>query len=237
GLPSFAELNSLKELRIVESSRKLKKIEGLEHCKSLETLRAETMWNVTAGIKSLEQMERLRRVELSACYISAIEPCLLTIKKWPSETIICARTERDMDSIVNSPANSPALLSFTVLDSCVKEENENDNFTIARLKCGQRHSSNAAAMVCFVINSLSYGIKLYLESSNDGYQTSRMRMEKGKWVWIGVFTHASWLMAAEHRLKVQFSQPVDVEVRGTLVMGEQERVVEGFYKLLVHLGK
>ncbi|KAH9288952.1 hypothetical protein KI387_033069, partial [Taxus chinensis] len=179
-LPSFAELNSLKEFEIIGSRRELKKIEGLEHCKSLETLKAETMWKVTAGIKSLEQMERLRRVELSACYISAIEPGLLTIKKWPSETIICARTERDIDSIVNSPA----LLSLTVLDSCVKEEIKHHNFTIARLKCGQRHSSNAAAMACFVINSMSRRIALYLESSDGGCRTSTMWMEKGKWVWI-----------------------------------------------------
>ncbi|KAH9289020.1 hypothetical protein KI387_033137, partial [Taxus chinensis] len=78
-LPSFAELVSLKEFVIKETATECKKIKGLQNSRSLEILRAHTSWQV-AAIESLEHMKNLTILELSACNLSAIQPCLQTIK-------------------------------------------------------------------------------------------------------------------------------------------------------------
>ncbi|GLJ33496.1 hypothetical protein SUGI_0673810 [Cryptomeria japonica] len=245
-LPSFADLFSLKEFEIIETAVQLKQIEGLENCRSLERLRVLTCCSVPV-IKNLEQLERLQRLELSAeCNISAIEPCLQTIKKWPYECVICARTEHAVESVVNSFA-FPGL---TLVDSCMEEIGSNKYRSMLRLRCRQRRSSSTAVMVCFAINSSSANTFLTLEKKNRLRinDSSNMKMEfgemkEGKWVFLAVFTQPSdWLMAEEYQLIKECrgfraeSSSVDDKVRGMLVMGEQDNVVEGFKKLLLYFG-
>ncbi|XP_057813476.1 disease resistance protein RUN1 isoform X2 [Cryptomeria japonica] len=80
-LPNFEELVSLKEFTITECAEQLKMIQGLEYCRSLETLIAHTWWKAPL-IKSLENNESLRRVELLAWNdVSALQTCLQTIKE------------------------------------------------------------------------------------------------------------------------------------------------------------
>ncbi|XP_059065639.1 disease resistance protein RPV1 [Cryptomeria japonica] len=153
---------SVKALKL-SNCKMLVVISALSGMVNLETLRIqncgdkvqfeiiETADQPSMPAINFEHMERLQTLQLSAeCNISAIELCLQTIKKWPSESIICARTERGVESVMKSSA-FPGL---TLVDSCVDESSgyiyERRSL---RLKCGQRHPSNAAAMVCFHINS------------------------------------------------------------------------------------
>ncbi|GLJ33803.1 hypothetical protein SUGI_0679590 [Cryptomeria japonica] len=214
---------------------------SLYNLRSLERLIALTHWKV-ADIRNLEHMDRLRTLVLSAaCNISAIEPCLQTIKKWPSESITCARTERSVESFVKSFVFS----GLTLVDSCMEKINNNIS-TVLSLKCGQRTcSSNAAAIVCFDIYSFSGDTYLHLKNRKNYCleDIPRMRVGEGNWVWIGVFTQPSlWLLTEEYKLiKEDWSSrtelnPLDDKVRGMLVMGDQEKVVQGLKKLLLHFG-
>ncbi|XP_059063965.1 disease resistance protein RPV1-like isoform X2 [Cryptomeria japonica] len=81
GFPNFEELVSLKKFEITEAAEQMKIIEGLEYCRSLETLILHAWWKVPV-ITSLENMESLRSVELLAWNdISTLEHCLQTIKR------------------------------------------------------------------------------------------------------------------------------------------------------------
>ncbi|GLJ53460.1 hypothetical protein SUGI_1140330 [Cryptomeria japonica] len=169
--------------------------------KSLERLRVLTCCNVPV-IKNLEQLERLQRLELSTeCNISTIEPSLQTIKKWPYECVICARTEHAVESVVNSFA-FPGL---TLVDSCMEEIGSNKYRSMLRLRCRQRRSSSMAVMVCFAINSSSANTFLTLEKKNRLRinDSSNMKMEfgemkEGKWVFLAVFTQPSdWLICKQ----------------------------------------
>ncbi|GLJ33270.1 hypothetical protein SUGI_0669410 [Cryptomeria japonica] len=98
-LPSFVQLASLRVFEL-KGCYGVKKIQGLEHCRALEELTAETMWE-EAGIESLERMERLRIVKLTAISRSAVEGCIQSMKKWPDEIVICTRAVSAAGSLVN----------------------------------------------------------------------------------------------------------------------------------------
>ncbi|XP_059065638.1 uncharacterized protein LOC131857320 [Cryptomeria japonica] len=167
---------------------------------------------------SFEHMERLQTLQLLVeCNISAIEICIQTIKKWPSASMILGRTERGVESVMKSSA-FPGL---TLVDSGVVESGH------LTLKCGQRHRSNSAAMVCFHINCTN---SVYLSTQNFDPSID-MVVGEGKWVWLGVFTQPS-LTTEEYTLE---GSECD-SGRGMVVMGEQQRVVEAFKKLLLFFG-
>ncbi|GLJ33272.1 hypothetical protein SUGI_0669430 [Cryptomeria japonica] len=71
------------------------KIVGL----ALEELTAETRWE-EAGIESLERMEILRIVKLTAISRSAVEGCIQSMKKWPDKIIIFTRAAPDAVSLL-----------------------------------------------------------------------------------------------------------------------------------------
>ncbi|KAH9288756.1 hypothetical protein KI387_032873, partial [Taxus chinensis] len=77
-LPSFAESTSLRKFELI-GYYKAVTLEGLEQCRSLEVLRADTNWEVP-GIETLEHMDRLRRLQLTTNIRSAVEPCIQTLK-------------------------------------------------------------------------------------------------------------------------------------------------------------
>ncbi|XP_059065771.1 disease resistance protein RPV1 [Cryptomeria japonica] len=222
---------SVKALKL-SNCKMLVVISALSGMVNLETLRIENCGDKvqfeiieTADQPSMpainfEHMERLQTLQLSAeCNISAIELCLQTIKKWPSESIICGRTERGVESVMKSSA-FPGL---TFVDSGVVEG------SWLRLKYG--HPSNAAAMVCFHINSTS-AHHICLFPQNFGTSID-MFVGEGKWVWLGVFTQPS-LTTEEYTLS--FDKRYCDSGRGMVVMGEQQRVVEAFKKLLLFFG-
>ncbi|XP_057861720.1 disease resistance protein RPV1 [Cryptomeria japonica] len=74
-LPSLADLASLNTFELWRCP-KVEKILGLEHAKSLKIVRADTR----QGIHSLEKVERLERLELKCETISAVKPCIQSIK-------------------------------------------------------------------------------------------------------------------------------------------------------------
>ncbi|KAH9287853.1 hypothetical protein KI387_031970, partial [Taxus chinensis] len=111
-VPSFKELASLREFE-ARGCYKVVKFDGLEHCISLEQLRAETRWEVP-GIQNLEHMERLTRMQLVTNNISALEPCIRTLKKWPGEIIVCTRAGPDAGSQL---VNAFASLNLSIVDS------------------------------------------------------------------------------------------------------------------------
>ncbi|XP_057835033.2 disease resistance protein Roq1 [Cryptomeria japonica] len=97
-LPSFLYLASLKKFRISDCP-KVEKIEGLEHCKSLETLKIGLK---VPGIPSLEKVERLERLELECNTISALKPCIQSMKECPSEMEIQGSVINFVKPTVNS---------------------------------------------------------------------------------------------------------------------------------------
>ncbi|GLJ19158.1 hypothetical protein SUGI_0344080 [Cryptomeria japonica] len=253
-LPNFSLSVSLEEFQIIRSARQLKKIQGLEYCRSLKTLKVHTCWKMPA-IQSLENMDSLRRLELSGWKLSALEPCLRTIKKWPSECIICTRTAPGVDAVLKS-LTFPGL---TLVNSCVRRRGLHYTAENLTVKCGKWHSSNEAMMMCFVINSDSEFTDVHMLIPP--LLTEKLILSKGTWVWLGVYTHSSRFagreeyMLSKHsyslsyrtpppaitgeylgRLILDMVYPPDHEGLGMLVMGEEKRVVEAFYQLLQHFG-
>ncbi|GLJ45358.1 hypothetical protein SUGI_0954730 [Cryptomeria japonica] len=98
-LPSFADLPSLKSF-IMWDCPKVEKIEGLEHAKSLNKLWVETRWKVP-GIQGLENVERLH---LKCETISALKPCIQSIKgkESPRSVWIQGGVNHSKESIVNT---------------------------------------------------------------------------------------------------------------------------------------
>ncbi|GLJ45357.1 hypothetical protein SUGI_0954700 [Cryptomeria japonica] len=79
------------------------KIEGLEHAKSLNKLWVETRWKVP-GIQGLENVERLEGLHLKYETISALKPCIQSIKgkECPRIMWIQGGVNHLKESIVNS---------------------------------------------------------------------------------------------------------------------------------------
>ena len=77
-LPSFEDSVSLQEF-VFRECYGVKKIHGLEHCRVLEELRADTRWE-EQGIESLEPLEKLKCVELRANRRSGVEGCIQSIQ-------------------------------------------------------------------------------------------------------------------------------------------------------------
>ncbi|KAH9287841.1 hypothetical protein KI387_031958, partial [Taxus chinensis] len=111
-VPSFKELASLRKFE-VEDRYKIVKFGGLEHCRTMEQLRAEIRWEIP-GLQNLEHMERLRTVELKTNNISAVEPCIRALKEWPGEIIVCTRSGPDAASQLVSAFTFPNL---SIVDS------------------------------------------------------------------------------------------------------------------------
>ncbi|GLJ11110.1 hypothetical protein SUGI_0143240 [Cryptomeria japonica] len=101
-LPSFADLASLNTFRMWDCP-KVEKIQGLEHAKSLKILEVFANWRV-ACIQSLEKVERLEWLELSCESISAVKPCLQSIKgkEFPREVWIRGSVRCLVEEIVKS---------------------------------------------------------------------------------------------------------------------------------------
>ncbi|KAH9289025.1 hypothetical protein KI387_033142, partial [Taxus chinensis] len=76
-LPIFAESTGLKSFQL-RGSNKVEKIEGLQHCTSLEKLVAGTCIQNILGIKSVEYMENLRTLQLIGNKISTVQPFIQT---------------------------------------------------------------------------------------------------------------------------------------------------------------
>ncbi|GLJ29009.1 hypothetical protein SUGI_0572520 [Cryptomeria japonica] len=238
-IPSFAQLGFLREF-VLEGCYGVKKIQGLEHCKALETLKAHTRWE-EAGIGSLESMERLRKVELQAISRSGVEGCIQSMQKWPKEEmIVCMRAVPDAATIVDSFVNSFPNLS--VVDSFANQKiNSNPSLKCPSIAC--------CILLCFVLACESPETVLQLAYSTENrelktpmWEYDPMELEKGKWVWTALFTEhsrihnsisghtQSWVNLWSDR-----SEEIGGVDKGVLVMGEEERVAEAFTHLCVLL--
>ncbi|XP_057846804.2 disease resistance protein RPV1 isoform X1 [Cryptomeria japonica] len=238
-LPSFAHLASLREFEL-KGCHGVKKIHGMEHCRALETLRADTRWE-KVGIETLERMERLRNVDLRAISRSGVDGCIQSmqdLQKWPKkEIIVCTRALPDAVTRLNSFA----FPSLSVIDYSANQ----------KIKLSSKDRCN---LLCFVVNcdcpepnlsSLVLGPEEIIISQTD--------LEKGKWVWIALFTKHSRLHTWEQEIfqvnedrfqdyleakhwtgEIKFDSKGKVEKR-LLVTGEEERVVEAFRQLFVLL--
>ncbi|XP_057825177.1 disease resistance protein RUN1 isoform X1 [Cryptomeria japonica] len=237
-LPSFAQSAFLREFKL-EGCYRVKKIQGLEHCRELEELTTETRWE-EAGIESLERMHRLRIVRLKAVSRSGVEGCIQSMQKWPREDIIvCAQAVPDASALVKSFA----LPNLSVVDSFTKRKIMSD----PSLKCP---SAARCILVCFVLNCESPKTSLHLACSkeNEEHKTYLWNypgivLEKGKWVWIALFTqhsefHKEISRHTQSRVHIiggyhAFGYlPFEGEVeKGLIVTGEEERVWEVFTHL------
>ncbi|XP_057863882.2 disease resistance protein TAO1 isoform X1 [Cryptomeria japonica] len=170
-LPSFARLTSFRKF-VVRGCNRIEKIEGLKYCTRLEILRLHTCWEVP-GIESLQQMEKLRRLELKANKGSAIDSCIQRVQKWPDGVIICTRAFSDASSVVDSLLLSPNLI---LVDSFSRR----DFYSVPELL--QKHSYNGnTIMLCYIINCVSVRqMEIYLEQSNVGI-SPMMEIEEGRW--------------------------------------------------------
>ncbi|XP_057825182.1 TMV resistance protein N isoform X2 [Cryptomeria japonica] len=170
-LPNFAQFSSLRVFEL-RGCYRVKKIHGLEHCTALEELTAETRWK-EAGIECLERMERLRIVNLTATNRSSVEGCIQSMQNLPDKILICTRAVPDASSFVNFVSNYLSVI------------NSNDK---------QNMSFNAdGTLVCFVVECQSPKTNLLLMGGNVGcYKSiSWAEVEKGKWVWIALFSQFS----------------------------------------------
>ncbi|GLJ33275.1 hypothetical protein SUGI_0669460 [Cryptomeria japonica] len=173
---SLTELScSIKSLREVPVNiGQLSKLQTIS-IGALEELRAHTRWE-EAGIESLEYVERLRRVELQAFGRSGVEGCIQNIQNLqnlPDKILICTRAVPDASSFVNFVSNYLSVI------------NSNDK---------QNMSFNAdGTLVCFVVECQSPKTNLLLMGGNVGcYKSiSWAEVEKGKWVWIALFSQFS----------------------------------------------
>ncbi|KAH9307702.1 hypothetical protein KI387_035613, partial [Taxus chinensis] len=215
-LPSFATLSSIQEIKI-ERCYILDKIQGLEHSRSLETLAAKTLGK-SGGIQSLEQAERLKSVTVVAESRSALQPCIQTFKKWPSEMVIIGgRAVSGVESVMDSFI----FPDLTVVRSLKRR-------TRCGLECLKSHSSDAA-IVCFMVaKSFQCSLNNTHVSGQDAcfFHTVTNSIE-GEWVFVGVFRQGCRLMD-KVTVAVE-ANTIDGEVkRGMLVVGDEVRILQAF---------
>ncbi|KAH9289179.1 hypothetical protein KI387_033296 [Taxus chinensis] len=241
-LPSFACLTSLKVLKI-DVSGYIEKIDGLEHLTSLEVLAANTRWQVP-GITSLEDMDRLTRLQLAAANRPAIETCIQSIKKWPSEMLLSARAVKKVESIISSFV----LPNMKVVGRTTRVEGSFKSSDWLTLEFSEVDSWNDEAIACFVINSFSKhkAFSVSARSSIDGSIQTAYRgdfdpwMSEGKWVVIALFAQDSFVM---ENLKKTFVDAIAVEEKSyyytvqkgllvTVSKGEELKVLDQFLSLM-----
>ncbi|GLJ34187.1 hypothetical protein SUGI_0687110 [Cryptomeria japonica] len=80
-LPNFTLLTLLNEFTMIKCP-KVSRIEGLQHCTSLEKLEIETSWKLP-GIQSLEKIDRLKELSIKCHNMSASKPSVQSIKECP----------------------------------------------------------------------------------------------------------------------------------------------------------
>ncbi|GLJ27160.1 hypothetical protein SUGI_0532490 [Cryptomeria japonica] len=231
-LPSFEKLASLKFF-VMSGGNKVKKIQGLQHCTSMEVLSC-ICWEVPR-MESLEHMQRLRRLSLVAKKKSAIDDCIQKLQKWPEELVICTMAVPGAWSLLNSTA----FRNLSVLHSFANMEITCSRSRFARMP--RKRSSNAdAIMLCLLINCRSPRMPLLISGqSNILFLTE---VDEGKWIWIGVLTqHAGWFIAQD--LFISQFGPTGSNLygnemeKGFLVRGEEDSVMEAFHSVLALLGK
>ncbi|XP_057834012.2 disease resistance protein RPV1 isoform X2 [Cryptomeria japonica] len=212
-LASFADLHSLKEVKI-EDCDKVVKIEGLQNSRSLETLEAVTRWKSQA-IQSLEGTEKLKKLKMVVENISALQPCIQTIKKWPGEMLICGRAVSGAESVMDS-------LSFPTLKMVNSSLEKSASGDAWEAECGKRHSSDAA-IVCLLVNSFANSTFRFFFSDGN----ASMRLREGKWVIVGVWRQNCSLMDKLTMTAQRWNGEGEVE-RAILLVGEEGRVIEAF---------
>ncbi|GLJ27322.1 hypothetical protein SUGI_0536180 [Cryptomeria japonica] len=221
-LPSFAELTSLREFEKI-GCYQVKKIEGLNHCRELEALKAYTWWEMP-NIESLEYMERLRVLHLTGMRKSVVEGCIQSMEKWPGEIIVSTRAVRNAASLVNSLA----IPTLSVVDSCSNVQTERKQGP--KLVFEQPTNGNAI-IVCFVVRTP--GGAQMIGVSGDSFSTlsSYAKVEEGAWVWIGLFTQRSkWYTSNAY--EARFSGENGIVEKGLVAMVEEDRVTEVLRRLL-----
>ncbi|XP_059073558.1 disease resistance protein RPV1-like [Cryptomeria japonica] len=181
-IPHFEQLISLRRFSL-RGCYRIKKIEGIENCKSLKGLTVDNCWEVPC-IESLKDMEKLRQVNLRANKGSAIVGCIQTIQKWPDEIQICMRAVPDASSLIDSVL----FQNFLVVESF------SDQKIQSRPKLVHKCSSDGHAFLfCFVIVCVASKMRLRMHGRDSrGEVSNRLsKLEKGRWVWIGVFSQRS----------------------------------------------
>ncbi|GLJ43674.1 hypothetical protein SUGI_0909200 [Cryptomeria japonica] len=228
-LPSFAQLTSLIEFELSDRTQ-VEKIEGLEHCRLLESLRVDTCGD-EPGLEGLEHMQKLRRLQLRANKGSAIEPCIQKLKKWPDEIQICSRAVPDAAS----------LLEFLLSAKLFVVDSSSHLKINSRASLLQKHCSNGEAfMLCFVVNCVSSQLTMYITSySVSGYSYNyAMEMYKGKWIWIGVFKGGNEFREEGFEIDQRGQSEDENEVETCLLLtGEEHMLLEAFCSLLPILQK
>lgn len=94
-------------------------------------------------------MEKLSGLELLAYNISALEPCIKRLQKWPSPLIICG-VVNGTTSIVNTFADpNLSAVEVAISDHGVDFYGKYDRWGF---KCPKMDLLNAAVIVCYVID-------------------------------------------------------------------------------------
>ncbi|XP_057852035.2 disease resistance protein RUN1 isoform X2 [Cryptomeria japonica] len=220
-LPCFAQSASLQEF-VFRGCYGVKKIQGLEYCKALKELRADTKWEVQ-GIESLEPLEKLKCVELRANRRSGVESCIQSMQKWPGEILLCTRAVSDAVSLVNSFA----FPTMYLVDSFTSK-----NIHSKTVLVQERLPSEDAIIVCFVVNCTcrSMILNMILKISSMNSHMFSTEVEEGRWFWIGLFTQRSRNHVAQMYNINTYSGEGEVE-KGLLLMGEEQRLMQAIRDL------
>ncbi|XP_059076263.1 disease resistance protein RPV1-like [Cryptomeria japonica] len=220
-IPSFAGFTSLREFHLSGCNR-IEKIEGLENRTSSQELTAETCLE-GPDIQSLEHMQNLKWLQLRANEGSVIKHCIQTIQKWPDEkTIICARAVPDAASLVHSLLPPDLMILHSISNRNMK--------TALHLEL-ESPSNGDAFMFLFLINCVSSQMKPQV-LLNHLYSYS-VKVEKGRWAWVGVFTQRSIPKTAEFLLLKQYHYEGRGEIEvGLVVRGEEQTTVQAFRNIL-----
>ncbi|GLJ34586.1 hypothetical protein SUGI_0695640 [Cryptomeria japonica] len=232
-LPCFSQLTSLNNFDLRDCYG-VKKIRGLEHCRALEMLRADTKWDV-AGIDSLVHLKRLWRVRLRANRKPGVEACIQSMKKSIGEIIVCTQAVPDAASLVDSFAFPTRcnIRSFATQTLCDIRTLTTQNIASEPKLVKEKLPSGDAVILCAVVNCIAPCMKLKVHSM---YKTNTVELEEGRWVWIGIFTQRSgWYTAEDYSISRLDSGEGEVE-KGLLVTGSEKTIVEVFKRLWTLLG-
>ncbi|GLJ53869.1 hypothetical protein SUGI_1150300 [Cryptomeria japonica] len=219
-------------------------------------------------------MHRLRMLQLVVKKKAALEPCISKIQKqkWPGEIIICTKAVPDAESLLKSSAfpNLSVLHSFANKKIQFSDSLRTAILPFLELKVrGNSSSNDNATMLCLVINCVSPRMELVIMEDDPIYKRkddpiyrsmgdpssksvddtidnlSSTEIEKGKWIWLGVFKQCSTFLAAPiHRIVERRNdglfgklnrQHSEVE-KGLLVTGHENNIMESFHHILKLLG-
>lgn len=152
-------------------------------------------------------------------------PFANNVQKWPRDVMICTRAVFDVGSLKKCfELPNLSVLQYSVI------EKESDG--IVELRRPESSANANAILICFIIDCDYPYLNFYIFGTTDFVRTE---LDRGKWVWMGVFTQGSRWLRSEREIilgeRENDSMAIVKVEEAWLVMGEEGTMVKAFHQI------